>query len=95
MENMPNNVVDKIFYFTRHPVAEIVRASGIFKVLEHTNQEEYSDSFVQGAYAGYSLESFDPRHYKHLFEKDGTFHCRFHIEVRERLDSEGNRLTRD
>jgi hypothetical protein len=56
MENMPKNVVEQIFYFTKHPVAEIVQASGIFKCLEHTNSEfeEQSLDFVYGRYDGHS-----------------------------------------
>jgi hypothetical protein len=60
MENMPKNIINKIFLFTSHPVADVVRASGIFKVLEHTNQNDLSPAFEEGAHAGYNGYPYDP-----------------------------------
>ena len=51
MENLPQNVINKIMFFTSHPVAEIMKKASIFKVLVHTNNDDYSDSFIDGAIA--------------------------------------------
>ncbi len=37
MENLPQNVINKIMFFTSHPVAEILRESSIFRALEFDN----------------------------------------------------------
>jgi hypothetical protein len=52
MENMPANVINKIYFCTTHPVAEIVKESGIFKALEQTNlkDDDLSWDFVYGRY---------------------------------------------
>ncbi len=64
MENMPKHIINKIMFFTSHPVAEIVKASPIFKVLAHTNNETYADSFIEGANASYGGDAYDPWRWK-------------------------------
>ncbi len=51
-------------FFTTHPVAEIMKGSGIFKVLAHTNNETYSDAFLDGANSSHGGEHYDPGKWK-------------------------------
>jgi hypothetical protein len=38
MENLPKNVINKIMFNTSHPVADILKASSIFKALKMNNR---------------------------------------------------------
>ncbi len=69
MDNMPENVIRNIFYFSTHPVAELVKESGIYKCLEHTNLEDEAVSwdFLYGRYD--AQLRFD---YKATFRGAGT-----------------------
>ena len=61
MEKLPQNVINKIMFFTSHPVAEIMKEASIFKVLVYTNTEgEYSDSFMDGLIASENEWGHDP-----------------------------------
>ena len=64
MQNMPKNIINKIMFFTTHPVAEIVKESGIFKVLAHTNNETFADSFIDGAIASVNNYGYYPKRWK-------------------------------
>ncbi len=52
MENMPATVINKIYFFTTHPVGDILKESGIFKCLEHTTlkYDDLSWDLVYGRY---------------------------------------------
>ena len=41
MGNLPKNVINKIMFFTSHPVADIVRESSIFKFMTLIHNEKY------------------------------------------------------
>jgi hypothetical protein len=64
MHQMPKNIINKIMFFTTHPVAEIMKEASIFKVLAHTNDENCSESFDEGARASYNQENYDPRRWE-------------------------------
>ena len=41
MENLPKNVINKIMFYTSHPIADILKTSSIFKTLELNNRDRY------------------------------------------------------
>ena len=61
MENLPKNVINKIMFYTSHPVADILKASSIFKALEiyngtHTHGSPYDRGFMDAYYG----RGYDP-----------------------------------
>ncbi len=61
---MPRNIINKIYFFTSHPAAEVIKRADIFKALANTNQEILADSFLQGANDSWSGEAYNPRKWK-------------------------------
>ncbi len=41
MENLPKNVINKIMFYTSHPMADILKASSMFKALDLNNIYRY------------------------------------------------------
>ena len=61
MENLPKNVINKIMLYTSHPVADIVKASSIFKALEMYNGLRIHGSpFDRGDMDAYYGRGYDP-----------------------------------
>ena len=65
MENLPKHVINKIMFYTSHPVADIVRESGIFKFLEQRMNDERpynSQMYYEGgpAHCGF-IDACHPR----------------------------------
>ena len=61
MENLPKNVVNKIMFYTSHPVADILRASSIYKALEMQNRYRIHGSpFDRGDMDAYYGRGYEP-----------------------------------
>ena len=96
MENMPENIIKKIYFFTTHPVADIVRASGIFTCLAHTNlkDDDISWDFATVRRDGscnfeyyVSLQTEEPHLYTFAYQHsrpfqsvDPALNCRFRVK---------------
>jgi len=66
MENLPKNVINKIMFYTSHPVADILRASSIYKALEMQNGYRIHGSpFDRGDMDAYYGRGYEP-HKKEL-----------------------------
>ena len=63
MENLPKNVINKIMFFTSHPVAEILRESSIFRALEFDNGKRHrthGGPFDRGSADAYYGRGYEP-----------------------------------
>ena len=65
MENLPKHVINQIMFYLSHPVADIVRESGIFKFMEQlrNNERQYNPQrYYEGcpAHCGY-IDACHPR----------------------------------
>ena len=63
MENMPNNVINKIMFYTSHPVADILRESSIFRALEFDNGKRirtHGSPFDRGDMDAYYGRGYEP-----------------------------------
>jgi hypothetical protein len=70
MENMPRNIINKIYFFTSHPAVEILRGADIFKALAQLNQEILAEPFLQGLNDSWSGEGYDPRKWENKEDID-------------------------
>ena len=63
MENLPKNVINKIMFFTSHPVADILRESSIFRALEFDNGKRHrthGGPFDRGSADAYYGRGYEP-----------------------------------
>ncbi len=61
MENLQNNVINKLMFYTSHPVADILKASSIYKALEMRNGERVHGSpFDRGDMDVYYGRGYEP-----------------------------------
>ena len=69
MNNLPENIINKIMLYNSHPIADILKASSIFEALEMSNGDSIhgspfnsgdSDAFFGGIYMPHKIESGVP-----------------------------------
>ncbi len=63
MENLPKNVINKIMFYTSHPVVEIIRESSIFRALEFENGKRHRPRgcpFDRGSADAYYGRGYEP-----------------------------------
>ena len=66
MENLPKNVINKIMFYTSHPVADILKASSIFKALEmNRGNRIHGSPFDRGDMDAYYGRGYDPHKIEH------------------------------
>jgi hypothetical protein len=66
MENLPKNVINKIMFYTSHPVVDILKASSIFKALEmDIRYRIHGSPFDRGDMDAYYGRGYEP-HKKEL-----------------------------
>ena len=74
MENLPETVINKIMLYTSHPVADILRASSVFKALEMNNRGSIRGSpFDRGYMDAYHGRCYTP----HRIEWQGPHEAEF------------------
>ncbi len=62
MEILPKNVINKIMFYTNHPVVDILNASSIFKALKMYNEERVHGSpYDRGEADAYYGRGYEPR----------------------------------
>ncbi len=72
MENLPKHVINKIMFYTSHPVADIIRESSIFRALKLDNGVRLHGSPVdRGDMDAYYGRGYDP-HERTLFSRNNT-----------------------
>ena len=61
MENLPKNVINKIMFYTNHPVADIIRESSMFRAFKLSNEIRIHGSpFDRGESDVYYGRAYDP-----------------------------------
>ena len=63
MENLPKNVINKIMFFTSHPVADILRESSIYRALEFEYGKRirtHGSPFDRGGMDAYYGRGYEP-----------------------------------